>query len=175
MPCRCASGSAASHAETGRRLSQEVAPAALWAVFTVVAATAQTFRNATQKSLIDQLGAAGATYIRFLFGLPFGLLALVIVLFVGGELPRPNALSLLWTVVGAVGQIMATALMLIAMRERSFVVTIAYTKTEPLQIALFTLIFLGERVTLPLVVAILIATGVVTLSWPRAQERRAHL
>ena len=148
-------------------MSQEVAPAALWAVFTVVAATAQTFRNATQKSLIDQLGAAGATYIRFLFGLPFGLLALIIVLFVGGELPRPNALSLLCTVLGAVSQIMATALMLIAMRERSFVVTIAYTKTEPLQIALFTLIFLGESVTLPLVVAILIATGgVVTLSWP---------
>ena len=82
-------------------------------------------------------------------------------------MPRPNAQSLLWTVVGAVSQIVATALMLVAMRERSFVVTIAYTKTEPLQIALFTLIFLGERVTLPLVVAILIATGgVVTLSWP---------
>ena len=52
------------------------APDWLWAVFTLVAATAQTFRNATQKSLTDRLGIFGATHIRFLFGLPFGLLAL---------------------------------------------------------------------------------------------------
>jgi drug/metabolite transporter (DMT)-like permease len=57
--------------------------------------------------------------------------------------------------------------MLAAMRERSFVVTITYTKTEPVQIALFALVFLGETVTLPLAAAVLIATvGVVMLSWP---------
>jgi hypothetical protein len=39
----------------------------LWVVFTLVAATAQTFRNATQKSLIGQLGTVGATHVRFLF------------------------------------------------------------------------------------------------------------
>ena len=37
--------------------------------------------------------------------------------------------------------------MLAAMGERSFVVTIAYIKTEPVQVALFGLIFLGDRVT----------------------------
>ena len=35
--------------------------------------------------------------------------------------------------------------MLAAMRERSFVVTIAYTKTEPVQVALFAVVFLGEH------------------------------
>ena len=40
--------------------------------------------------------------------------------------------------------------MLAAMGERSFVVTIAYIKTEPVQVALFGLIFLGEHVTLPI-------------------------
>lgn len=107
------------------------APAWLWVVFTLVAATAQTFRNATQRSLTGRLGTAGATHIRFLFGLPFGLLALAIVSLVTGEILTPNLASLAWTIAGAVSQIAATALMLAAMRERSFVVTTAYTKTEP--------------------------------------------
>jgi drug/metabolite transporter (DMT)-like permease len=143
------------------------APAWLWVAFTLVAATAQTFRNATQRSLTGRLGTAGATHIRFLFGLPFGLLALAIVSLVTGEILTPNLASLAWTVASAVCQIGATALMLAAMRERSFVVTTAYTKTEPVQIALFAIVFLGEHITLPLAIAILIATaGVLALSWP---------
>jgi drug/metabolite transporter (DMT)-like permease len=143
------------------------APAWLWVVFTLLAATAQTFRNATQKSLIGRLGIVGATHTRFIFGLPFGLLALVIVSLAYGEIPRPNTVSLLWTAFGAVSQILATALMLTAMQERSFVVTIAYIKTEPVQIALFVMVFLGEQITFALAAAILIATaGVLTLSWP---------
>ncbi len=58
-------------------------------------------------------------------------------------------------------------MMLAAMRERSFVVTIAYTKTEPVQIAVFAVVFLGEHVSLTLGIAIVVATvGVVLLSWP---------
>ena len=49
--------------------------------------------------------------------------------------------------------------MLAAMGERSFVVTIAYIKTEPIQVALFGLILLGDPVTLPMAVAIVIATA----------------
>jgi uncharacterized membrane protein len=139
----------------------------LWVIFTLVAATAQTFRNATQKSLTGRLGTVGATHIRFLFGLPFGLLSLAGVSLAFGGAPVPNVASLAWTMIGAVSQIAATALMLSAMRERSFVVTVAYTKTEPVQIALFAVIFLGEHVTPSLAAAVLIATaGVLTLSWP---------
>ena len=55
--------------------------------------------------------------------------------------------------------------MLAAMGERSFVVTIAYIKTEPIQVAIFGLIFLGDVVTWPMMVAIVIATaGVVIMS-----------
>jgi drug/metabolite transporter (DMT)-like permease len=144
-----------------------MAPEWLWVVFTLVAATAQTFRNATQKHLTAELGTVGATHVRFLFGLPFGLLALAGVFLFFGTLPRPSVDTVQWTSFGAVCQIAATALMLAAMRERSFVVTIAYTKTEPIQIALFAFVFLGEQVTLPLAAAVLIATaGVIVLSWP---------
>jgi drug/metabolite transporter (DMT)-like permease len=48
------------------------------------------------------------------------------------------------------------------------VVTIAYIKTEAVQAALFGLIFLGDAVTLPMVVAIVVATaGVVLMSFQR--------
>jgi drug/metabolite transporter (DMT)-like permease len=58
--------------------------------------------------------------------------------------------------------------MLAAMGERSFVVAIAYIKTEPVQVALFGLLFLGDAVTPAMAVAILIATmGVVFMSLKR--------
>src|SRR5581483_7098932 len=59
----------------------------------------------------------------------------------------------------------ATATMLAAMNNRSFVVTIAYIKTEAIQAALFGLIFLGDPVTPGMAAAIAIATGgVVAMS-----------
>ena len=63
----------------------------LWVPFTLVGATAQTFRNAAQKSLTGRLGTVGATHVRFLFGLPFGLLALAAVALVWGGLPSAHA------------------------------------------------------------------------------------
>ena len=149
------------------------APPWLWVVFTLVAATAQTFRNATQRSLTDRLGTVGATHIRFLFGLPFGLLCLLVVWrWPARPLPRPTRPRWPGPCVGAVSQIAATALMLAAMRERSFVVTTAYTKTEPVQVALFAVVFLGEHIGAVLAAAVVVATaGVLVLSWPARAAR----
>ena len=138
----------------------------LWAVFTVIAAAAQTVRNATQRELTQKLGTVGATHVRFLFGLPFALVFLFWVTIVLGRAPpRPQPTYWLWVLDGAGMQFAATALMLIAMGERSFVVTIAYIKTEPIQVALFGLILLGDPVTLPMAIAIVTATaGVILMS-----------
>src|SRR5690606_695598 len=111
------------------RASDMIAPAWLWVVFTIAGATGQSLRNAAQRSLTDTLGTVGATHIRFLFGLPFGLAALAVLVALGSRIPTPNAVSLAWCIFGAVAQIVATALMLAAMQQRSFVVTTAYTKT----------------------------------------------
>jgi drug/metabolite transporter (DMT)-like permease len=55
--------------------------------------------------------------------------------------------------------------MLAAMNDRSFVVVYAYIKTEPVQAALFGLLFLGDAVTPAITAAILIATtGVVLMA-----------
>lgn len=138
----------------------------LWAVFTVIAAAAQTVRNATQRSLTASLGTVGATHVRFLFGFPFAVIFLLLVMAaLDRSMPVPPAIYWPWVIDGALAQFAATALMLAAMGERSFVVTIAYIKTEPVQVALFGLILLGDKVTWPMALAIVIATaGVVLMS-----------
>jgi drug/metabolite transporter (DMT)-like permease len=138
----------------------------LWAVFTVVAAFFQTLRNAMQRELTLSLGTVGATHVRFLFGFPFALIFLAgLALGTDVPLPRPGWTFWPWVIGGAFAQVAATALMLVAMGERSFVVTIAYLKTEPIQVAIFGLIFLGDRVSLPMMVAIVLATaGVIVMS-----------
>jgi drug/metabolite transporter (DMT)-like permease len=138
----------------------------LWAVFTLIAAAAQTARNAMQRELTATLGTVGATHVRFLFGFPFALIFLAGVLIATeSSLPNPPLKFWPWVLDGALAQIAATALMLAAMGERSFVVAIAYIKTEPVQVALFGLIFLHDALTPTLGAAVIIATaGVIVMS-----------
>jgi drug/metabolite transporter (DMT)-like permease len=138
----------------------------LWAIFTVIAAFFQTLRNAMQRELAGTLGTVGGTHVRFLFGFPFSLAFLLVLLWgLGGTLPHPGWRFWPWVIDGALAQVAATALMLVAMGERSFVVTIAYLKTEPIQVAIFGLIFLGDAVSWPMMIAILVATsGVIVMS-----------
>ncbi len=143
-----------------------IAAGLLWIPFTLLAAACQTARNAMQRELTTKLGTVGATHVRFLFGFPFALVFLAGV-FMATGLPMPVLPWMFWpwAVVGAGAQILATALMLATMNDRSFVVTIAYIKTEAIQAAIFGLIFLGDLLTVGMVVAILVATaGVVTMS-----------
>ncbi len=138
----------------------------LWAVFTLIAAAAQTARNAMQRELTASLGTVGATHVRFLFGFPFALLFLAGVTAATGQgLPSPPPIFWPWVLAGALTQIAATATMLSVMGERSFVVSYAYIKTEPIHVALFGLVFLGDRIAPLSAIAILIATaGVIVMS-----------
>src|SRR5215218_11266602 len=137
--------------------------ASLWIPFTIIAALGQVARNAMQRSLTGPLGTWGATNIRFLFGFPFSIVFFAVVVAVTGDpIPWPTAAFWPWLLLGALSQIVATGLMLLAMNDRSFVVTTAYLKTEAIQTAIFGFVFLGDHLTVLKVVAILIATiGVV--------------
>jgi drug/metabolite transporter (DMT)-like permease len=154
-----------------------IAASLLWVPFTLLAAFSQTVRNAMQRELTAALGTVGATHVRFLFGFPFALLFLWIVwLAFGRELPQPGLIFLPWLLLGGFAQIAATALMLAAMNDRSFVVTIAYIKTEAIQAALFGLMFLGDPLTLGMVIAIAVATGgVVVMSLKGSSATHAGL
>jgi drug/metabolite transporter (DMT)-like permease len=137
--------------------------ASLWVPFTIVAALGQVARNAMQRQLTGPLGTWGATNIRFLFGFPFSILFFIgVLMFTGDAVPRPTLAFWPWLLLGAISQIVATGLMLLAMNDRSFVVTTAYLKTEAIQTAIFGFVFLGDHLTALKVLAIVIATvGVV--------------
>lgn len=145
----------------------------LWAAFTVLASAAQTARNAMQRSLTETLGTIGATHVRFLYGFPFALVFLGLVhAAVPAKAPALHGTFWLWTLMGGLAQIGATALMLAAMRQRSFVVTTAYTKTEPVLVALFGVILLGDHLNSYAWLAILVATcGILLMSWKPGSEQ----
>jgi drug/metabolite transporter (DMT)-like permease len=147
----------------------------LWAAFTLSASAAQTARNVMQRELTGALGALGASQVRFLFGLPFAILFFVgLRLATGVAAPAIGPAAAGFIVMGALAQIGGTALMLAAMRERSFVVVIAFTKTEAAQVALYALLFLGETPTVTLIGAIALATiGVFLMAGSGAEAARA--
>jgi drug/metabolite transporter (DMT)-like permease len=150
----------------------------LWIPFTIVAALGQVARNAMQRQLTGPLGTWGATNIRFLFGFPFSIAFFAVVMVATGDhLPWPTAAFWPWLLLGALSQIVATGLMLLAMNERSFVVTTAYLKTEAIQTAIFGFVFLGDHLTALKVIAILIATTgvIVTALRPGGEKNFADL
>jgi drug/metabolite transporter (DMT)-like permease len=138
----------------------------LWVLATLIAAAAQTARNAAQSGLTARIGMLGATQVRFVFGLPFAVLFLgMAALGTGEALPGLTIPSLAYTSLGALAQIAATALMLVTMKARSFAVTTAWIKTEPVMVALIAAATIGDPLTLPVLLAVVVATaGVVILS-----------
>lgn len=155
----------------------------LWIFATLIAAAAQTARNAMQSSLTVTLGTIGATQVRFLYGLPFALIFLGAQSAASGfAVPAPNAEFFASTAAGAMAQIAGTAALLAAMQARSFAVATAVGKTEAVQVALFGLVILGDHLTLARVAAILISTAGVLLiavkpgePWTRSSLRPALL
>ena len=146
----------------------------LWIAITVGAAFLQNLRSAAQKHLKSVMGTTGATFVRFGFGLPFALFYLwVLVVVVGYPVPSPNTGFLGWVLVGALGQIGATFLLIHLFSYRNFAVGTAYSLTEPAQAAQFELIFFGETVTAGALAAIaisvfgvmLISVAHMTMSW----------
>jgi len=146
----------------------------VWIALILAAASAQTIRNAAQRVLAKSAGVLPATFVRFCHGLPFAALGLAFVSFVhDGSWPTPRPEYVAWIALGAVAQLAATACLIAAMGQRSLVVAVAYSKTEILQVALYSTVLLAERLTASLVGAIVLSTiGVLTLSfqWPGAKE-----
>ena len=138
----------------------------LWIPITIAAAFLQNLRSAAQKHLKAVMGTTGATFVRFGFGLPFALFYLWGLNAVAGyRVPELNAVFFAWVVVGALGQIGATFLLIHLFSYRNFAVGTAYSRTEPAQAALFALIFFGETVTPGVLAAIAISVfGVMLIS-----------
>ncbi len=120
----------------------------LWILATLLAATFQTVRFMLHKVLSSgALSATGSTFARFAFAMPAAWVMLALYLWViGTGFPPLTGAFWGWAVIGGLGQILATLLVVLAFRERNFAVGITFKKTEVIQTALLGLILLGEAI-----------------------------
>ena len=140
---------------------------------TIAAATAQVYRNGAQAGLTQTIGMLGATQVRFIFGLPFALLFLAGALLASSQsLPALTVPALGWAAVGAVSQILGTALMLLVMHQRAFGVAYAYIKTEPVLVAVLGVALLGDHLTPLAWAAVAVVTVGVLVASVRPGEYR---
>lgn len=118
-------------------------------IATLFAATVQTVRFMLHKVLAGgALSATGSTFARFAYAMPAAAVVLVAYLWAtGAALPEPGPAFLGWAMVGGLGQILATVLVVLAFRERNFAVGITFKKTEVIQTALLGLVLLGEAIS----------------------------
>ena len=119
----------------------------LWILFTLLAAFAQNLRSLLQKRLTTGLTVTGATYVRFLYGLPFAVVYLALVLGLRGEgIPALPGIFFLYALVGGIAQIVGAQLLVALFTRRQFSIGTTYSKTETVQAALLGLIVLGDPV-----------------------------
>ena len=143
----------------------------LWVAISVGAAFFQNLRSALQKHLKESLGTSGSTFSRFVCALPFAALY-VWVLHAGFDrpIPAPNPVFAACAATGGLAQIAATALLVHLFSLRNFAVGTAFSKTEPVQTAVFGLVVLGDAVSLAGAAAIAISLcGVVAISAARSR------
>ncbi len=138
----------------------------LWIPLTIAAAFGQNLRSALQKHLVGELSTLGATYSRFVFGVPFAALYLYLILQVTDEsIPSLSGAFLIYGALGGLSQIAGTQFLITAFQYRNFAVATTYSKTEALQTALVGLILLGDTLTPLATFAIVVgAVGVIIMS-----------
>lgn len=116
----------------------------IWPVLIISAAVLQIVRNAAQRNLSDRLGLWGASYIRFIYGLPFGLLYLAAIYAWRGPSGEASLTFWLWVILGAATQGFATAALVYAMRGRAFAVANVLQKTEVLGAAIVGVLLIND-------------------------------
>ena len=149
----------------------------LWIPVTLAAAFMQNVRSALQKHLKGSLSTAGATFCRFVYAAPLALLYMALLgAGFGFEWPSPNPRFALFSMLGGLTQITATALLVHLFSLRNFAVGTAYSKTETVQAAVFGIVILGEPVSLAAAFAIGISlVGVMIISVARSRLTLANL
>ena len=137
-----------------------------WIPITIAAAFFQNLRSAIQKHLKGELSNAGAAYSRFFYAWPFAVIyAWALNAFGGLPYPEPNSLFLLYCVLGGISQILFTVILLWMFSFKNFAVGTTFSKLELVMIAALGALILGDGLTVPAVIAVILsAMGVIVLS-----------
>ncbi|MGR3496983.1 EamA/RhaT family transporter [Citreimonas sp.] len=122
----------------------------LWVLATLAAATIQTLRFVLHKQLAaGGLSATASTFARFAYAAPGAAVMLVVYIAVTGVAPPMPVLGFAgWVVLGGLGQILATILLVRLFARRNFATGVTLKKTEVVQTALLGLALLGDTIPL---------------------------
>lgn len=138
-----------------------------WVFFTLLAALMQSVRTAAQKHLSSSMSAMAATYVRYLYGLPW---VVIYLLWLGGGLEHIRSLPLqawYWILFGGVTQILGTWALVKVFSQRNFAVGSTFSKTEALQTAIIGALFLSIPLSASGWLSVLVGmAGIVALILP---------
>jgi drug/metabolite transporter (DMT)-like permease len=149
----------------------------LWIFLTLAAAPLQVARNAMQRGLVGDAGPWGATLVRFLFGLPFSI-AIFATVFLLTPDAAPHWTARFWVaaIAGAIAQVSATAVLLMAMGRAGFAVATMLQQSSLPLAAVMGWLVLDDQLSGGVWTGVAVATaGLVVLSWPRRGQGRADL
>ncbi len=154
----------------------------MWIAITFAAAAFQTARTALQHRLRALLSVSGAGFVRYVYGAPLSALAVGCALLAGVSLPHIE--PRFWPIIagGGVAQILGTVFLIRAFDARDFAVGTVFAKTEVVQVAVFSLVLLGEPLRLGgwvgaavcMVGVTLLATRGKRLTWASIREPAAR-
>lgn len=148
----------------------------IWIPVTVAAAAFQVSRTALQARLREHLSVGGAGFVRYLYALPLDVLMLGAVLcWLHVRVPVLSVQFVLLCLIGGLGQIIGTVLLITAFGLRNFVVGTAYAKTEAAQLVVISVVVFGVSLPPVAIAGILLAViGVLMLSLagPRMTARQ---
>jgi drug/metabolite transporter (DMT)-like permease len=138
----------------------------LWIALAIGAAFFQNIRSALQKHLRGKLSTLGAAYVRFIYALPIALFYLYgLATYTDQPIPTINSQFLLYSLLGGICQILFTVFLLWLFSFRNFAVGTTLSKLETVMVAIFSLLLLGEKLNIAVVIAIVIsALGLIILS-----------
>lgn len=153
----------------------------MWIPVTLVAAALQTSRTALQHRLRALLSVSGAGFVRYVYGAPLSLAAVAVAWSAGVRLPVAEGRFWPTIAFGGIAQVLGTICLIRAFDARDFAVGTVFAKTEVVQVALFSLVLLGEPLRLGgwagiavcMVGVTLLATNGQGLNWPAVRQPAA--
>ena len=120
----------------------------IWIPITFLAAFMQAARTAGQKHLTKDFSAVGASYVRFLWGLPFALGYLYFLKERGDhELPDAEWQFFVFATLTGLSQIAATILLVYLFSLRNFAIGSTYARTEALLTAVVGAVVFHEALS----------------------------
>ena len=137
-----------------------------WVYLTLMAAAVQSVRTGGQKYLTRHMSTFAVSLVRFVYGLPFVVAYFVILMYAyGREIPEITLYFLSFCLLGGLGQILATALLIYLFSFRNFAVGTTYARTEAFLTAVAGAFIFGEVISLQGWLAITISvTGVIIIT-----------